>query len=303
MKQFFIHNGQNEEGPFNIEQLKLQVLKKETPIWYEGLEDWTTASEIEEIKYLFIPKLTPPPLVKPVPPKIQQQTYTSASIDNTQSTKKKSLLVTIVIGSIVLIGSIFGLVAYQNFNNSNNYSNSSTTDITRAFEDSADVYTIKPNPSQVPVEATQEQVLQTQQSEVASEEAERIRINGANTEKNKEYRNNWSNYISATNNRYSYREIGGIFELEVVVTNSTEYMIDEVEVQVGYVKENGDYFKSETVRVYNIPANSTRSQVAPDSERGKSVKMTIYGITSKKMHFCYAPGTWANNLEDPYFCR
>jgi len=54
MKQYFIHNGQNEEGPFDLEQLKLQPLKKETPIWYEGLDKWTTAGEIEEIKILFV---------------------------------------------------------------------------------------------------------------------------------------------------------------------------------------------------------------------------------------------------------
>ena len=279
MRQYFIHNGQNEEGPFDIEQLKLQPLKKDTPIWYEGLENWTTASEIEEIKYLFVTKPTPPPLAKSTPPKIQPQTYDSTSVDNTQSTKKKSLLIPIVIGSIVLIGSIIGLVAYQNSKNS------STIDTLQEKV------------------ATQEQVLQTQQSEEASKEAERQRINIANTEKNKKYRNNWSDYISATSNRYSYREIGGIFGLEVVVTNNTEYMIDEVEVQVGYVKENGDYFKSETVRVYNVPANSSKSQTAPDSERGKTVEMTINGITSKKMHFCYTPGNWANNSEDPYFCK
>jgi GYF domain 2 len=279
MRKYFIHNGQNEEGPFDIEELKLQPLKKETPIWYEGLESWTTASEIEEIKFLFVTKPTPPPLVKSTPPKIQQQTYASASIDNSQLTKKKSLLVPIIIGSIVVIGGIISLVAYQNSKNS------STIDTLQEKV------------------ATQEQVLQTQQSEEASKEAERQRINIANTEKNKKYRNNWSDYISATNNRYSYREIGGIFGLEVVVTNNTEYMLDEVEVQVGYVKENGDYFKSETIRVYNVPANSTKSQSAPDSERGKSVEMTINGITSKKMHFCYTPGNWANNSEDPYFCK
>lgn len=279
MRQYFIHNGQNEEGPFDIEQLKLQPLKKETPIWYEGLENWTTASEIEEIKYLFAIKQTPPPLVKSVPPKIQQQTYASTNVDNSQTSKKKSLLIPIVIGSIVLIGSIIGIVAYQNSKNS------STIDTLQEKVTS------------------QEQVLQTQQNEDATKEAERQRINIANTEKNKKYRNNWSDYIAATSNRYSYREIGGIFGLEVVVTNNTEYMIDEVEVQVGYVKENGDYFKSETVRVYNVPANSSKSQTAPDSERGKSVEMTINGITSKKMHFCYEPGNWANNSEDPYFCK
>jgi len=145
--------------------------------------------------------------------------------------------------------------------------------------------------------------LQTQQSDEASKEAERLKINIANTEKNKKYRNNWSDFISATTNEGSYSRLGGISGLEILVTNETEYLLDEVEVQVGYVKANGEYFKTETVSVFNVPANSAKSQNAPDSDRGTSVDMTIMGITSKKMHFCYAPGNWGNNSEDPYFCK
>jgi cell wall assembly regulator SMI1 len=36
MREYYIHDGQNEKSPFDIEQLKLESLKAETPIWYEG---------------------------------------------------------------------------------------------------------------------------------------------------------------------------------------------------------------------------------------------------------------------------
>ena len=266
MRQYFIHNGQTEQGPLDIEQLKLQPLKLDTPIWYEGLKHWTIAGEIEEIKFMFVTKTSPPPFVKSTPPSFQDPISTFSDSDTLEVPKKKSLLYPFIIGSVVIIGGIIGLNAYQK---------SVTVDTFVAM----------------------------QKNEDAFKESERQRINIVNTEKNKKYRNNWSDYISSTSNRYSYREIGGIFELEVIITNNTEYMLDEVDVQVGYIKDNGSYFKTEIVRVYNINAHSAKSQKAPESERGKSVDMTINGITSRKMHFCYQQGTGGNNSEDPYFCK
>jgi GYF domain 2 len=275
MTQYFIHDGQNEKGPLDIEQLKLEPLQKDTPIWYDGLANWTTAGQVEELKGLFLTKPAPPPLIKATiatPPKMETR-YSSYPVQNDLvPASKKSLKVPLLIAGAIAIIGIIGWLVYQN-------SQQSTT-----ITDIQDTIT-------------------TQNDAVQDREAERQRINGANTEKNKNYRNNWSDYISATNNSYSYREIGGIFGLEAIITNKTEYMLDEIEVQIGYVKENGDYFKSETVRVYNVPAHSTKSAGAPDSERGKSIVMAINSITSKKMHFCYQPGNWANNSDDPYFCK
>jgi hypothetical protein len=38
MTQYFLHDGNQEQGPFDFEQLKLQNVKKETKIWHGGLE-------------------------------------------------------------------------------------------------------------------------------------------------------------------------------------------------------------------------------------------------------------------------
>ena len=59
MNKYFTHNGQDEKGPFTINQLKKQKISKETMIWFEGLKNWTKAGEIAELKDLFVPK--PPP--------------------------------------------------------------------------------------------------------------------------------------------------------------------------------------------------------------------------------------------------
>ena len=65
-------NGENQ-GPISF--LKLQelvqqgVVKKETQVWHDGLEDWTPASEIDELAARFSAdaKKAPPPLPKKTP--------------------------------------------------------------------------------------------------------------------------------------------------------------------------------------------------------------------------------------------
>lgn len=73
MKKYYLHNGTEQLGPFDINDLKAKGIKKNTSIWYEGVSDWTTADKIEELKDLlkttspppFETKQTPPPIKKP----------------------------------------------------------------------------------------------------------------------------------------------------------------------------------------------------------------------------------------------
>ena len=64
MNQYYIHDGQIEKGPFDFEQLKSQSLSKETLVWYEGLENWAVAGNVDKLQELFIRKTTPPALPK-----------------------------------------------------------------------------------------------------------------------------------------------------------------------------------------------------------------------------------------------
>ncbi len=63
MKIYYYHNGEQEVGPFSIEDLQNLDIKPETPIWYEGLEQWTIAGKIKELEPLFKNKVSPPPFV------------------------------------------------------------------------------------------------------------------------------------------------------------------------------------------------------------------------------------------------
>ena len=43
MIKYFWHNGSEQKGPFTLEELKKQSIEKNSPVWYEGKSEWTTA--------------------------------------------------------------------------------------------------------------------------------------------------------------------------------------------------------------------------------------------------------------------
>ena len=59
MKKYFLHNGSESSGPFDIEELKIKKINKSTPVWFDGMEHWKTAEQIPELTSLFF--VIPPP--------------------------------------------------------------------------------------------------------------------------------------------------------------------------------------------------------------------------------------------------
>ena len=124
MRIYFIHDGSSEKGPFNIHELISQSIKNETPIWYEGLREWTTAGKVEELRQFFIS--TPPPL----------STYSTSFQTDKKSLKesipsaterkgvwigrnpKVSLLILVLIVAIGI--SFYNTRAFNNYNSPNN---------------------------------------------------------------------------------------------------------------------------------------------------------------------------------------
>lgn len=81
MKKYFLHNGTESSGPFDLEELRIKKITKKTPVWFEGMENWKTAGEIEELKSVFVS--TPPPLesFKTIPSKpIVEKKHTQSKI-------------------------------------------------------------------------------------------------------------------------------------------------------------------------------------------------------------------------------
>jgi len=60
MNKYFYSNGKEKQGPFSFHELKNEDIKKETLIWFEGLEEWKPAEEIKEFEEIL--ELIPPPI-------------------------------------------------------------------------------------------------------------------------------------------------------------------------------------------------------------------------------------------------
>lgn len=51
MKKYFLKNDAgDQEGPFSPEELITKGIGPDTAVWYEGIENWTTASQVEELQ-------------------------------------------------------------------------------------------------------------------------------------------------------------------------------------------------------------------------------------------------------------
>jgi hypothetical protein len=103
MKRFYLHNGSDQHGPYDLEDLKTKNISRETPIWFEGISHWTEAGDVAELIPLFTK--TPPPFF------ISNATKKSNLSDNSnyKQVKKKSLLGTNSIIALVILGTLVGV--------------------------------------------------------------------------------------------------------------------------------------------------------------------------------------------------
>jgi hypothetical protein len=270
MEKFYIQTTGVQDGPFTIEQLRDKNISSQTPVWFEGLSEWTTAGKIDALKPLFLGVGSPPPYNNPEPSK-----FKSSFRENTGT--KKNLSLSGYQWTGIGIAAITAFLYFSKQGAANPYSFNSKATYNTEIVDSTGI-----------TEPT---------------EAERQRINEVITAKNLNYRNNWNRYIKVAAGEYKYSTLGGIYNLEAVIRNNTDYPLDEVKVTINYIKESGAKYKSEYVTIYNVPKDGNASMPAPDSDRGTSVTFEINTIISKKMHFFFSDEINVDGKQDPYFFR
>jgi hypothetical protein len=117
MRQYYIYDGQMKKGPFDLDQLKLQSLNKDTPVWYEGLKDWLMAGNVDELKEFFILKATPPPFQKTFQKNITARneilnSFTEAT-ELYPEPKRNRLLAPVIISILIIAGIIYTLFFYR----------------------------------------------------------------------------------------------------------------------------------------------------------------------------------------------
>lgn len=90
MKKYFYADGEDQKGPYTIEELKEFKLTKTTLVWCEGMPDWCEAHLIPELSEILV--VIPPPINKPVttpPPLKKAEPLESKTEDKPKSSENK----------------------------------------------------------------------------------------------------------------------------------------------------------------------------------------------------------------------
>ncbi|HTG66539.1 MAG TPA: GYF domain-containing protein [Flavobacterium sp.] len=100
MKKYYLHNGIESSGPFDLAELQMKQITATTPVWFSGMPDWKTAAEIDELQTIL--KVVPPPF-KSVPPAPKREEKNPKIMGlNKIAFYSIFLFVLLIIGSFVL---------------------------------------------------------------------------------------------------------------------------------------------------------------------------------------------------------
>lgn len=113
MKNYYLYKNDVQCGPFTIEELVEQGLTGNTAVWTEGMQTWTTASQLPELRQLI--KQTPPPFISET-----LDTYATAPPVMTLTEKTGNRIGRLLgwPGLVILAGAIIAILLYFNKNSS-----------------------------------------------------------------------------------------------------------------------------------------------------------------------------------------
>ena len=96
------------------------------------------------------------------------------------------------------------------------------------------------------------------------------------------FTNSLSRFVSVRSNEYKRVAFGGIRDLQLTVTNDSKYILDNVIVELQYIKPNELPLKTENVEFTSIAPNATSTIRVPDTNRGIKVMFRIIHIKSRQ---------------------
>jgi hypothetical protein len=99
MKKYYYSDGIDKFGPVSFDELKQKNITNDTLIWFQGLDKWTPAKNLEEIKPILDLVLSPITILEKEPEPLEKE---SNSIQPTPK-KKKNYILPIVIILILLV--------------------------------------------------------------------------------------------------------------------------------------------------------------------------------------------------------
>lgn len=78
------------------------------------------------------------------------------------------------------------------------------------------------------------------------------------------------------------KRIGGIENVKVTVSNTSDFKMEQVTVKLSYLKK-GTVYSTQTVNIYELQPHATATVTAPDGASGNSVAGVIYKVKSEAL--------------------
>lgn len=263
MKQYFIHDGKNQLGPYDLEQLKNMNVQRNQQVWCEGMEQWKPAGEVEELSMLW--SQMPPP----IPP-----VNSSANSINKSSGKRKFIIILLAACVGVCLVTMASTLFISGFFSKNKNTNeellllkSDSLSKAAQMNDSGDANHNRSN-AEVQTPGGNSKENDTQNSEEIQKE---------------KYRKNWRSYVSARGN-HSSGPFGLVTNPSVTLSNNLPYSLNEVVVYVNYILVDGNTWRSEKVYFSGVGAHSTQTRNAPPTDRGTSMTVRISKVSSSALN-------------------
>lgn len=254
LKNYILYDGYNEVGPLTLEQVKTLNISRTTPVRLAESNHWTTPDKIAELRTLVVqqrPIRRAADVIPGVRERVVDLHYRRPNI---------------LYGSLLAVGLLTCIGIY---------SSKKIFDTGRwaAQPVIAGATTEKSAQSNVtlPVE-------QTMQRDTVAASTKKITTPKTTPSVN------WRELITVQKSSYGYGVLGGISNLQLIVTNRSDYLVDEVVAKVTYVKANGKVWKSKIVRVKNVEPHSKKSVDMEDVYRSKKVEVHIQQVRSKAMN-------------------
>ncbi|RAJ94160.1 uncharacterized protein DUF4339 [Larkinella arboricola] len=143
MKQYYYLEGNQQFGPFSLDELRSKPIKPDTKVWAQGLPDWVDAQTVPEINEWLagaaFPPVTPAQPLTEVPPVTRpfQESYTPNQPLGASPPKPKTWLVESILATLFccLPFGIAGIVNAANVDS--RYSNGDFIGAQRASDEAA----------------------------------------------------------------------------------------------------------------------------------------------------------------------
>ena len=95
-------------------------------------------------------------------------------------------------------------------------------------------------------------------------------------------KNSLNDLVSVATNDYKRVAFGGIRNLQLTVTNNSRFELDNVTVELRYLKPGEEPLRTENIKFHGVAPNGTSTIRIPDTNRGIKIAYKIINIESKQ---------------------